>query len=97
MSASALSLANGSGAIDFSDAGFAVYGTDNRVMDGAVMTMRAGDATSDGSVNAADRADTWNFRNQSGYLLSDVDLSGTCNAADRAITWNNRNASAQLP
>ena len=54
-------------------------------------TLWAGDASNDGSINAADRSATWNQRNQSGYLNADVNLDGTTNAADRSITWNNRN------
>ena len=46
-------------------------------------------------VNAGDRSATWNARNQTGYLLEDVDLDGSVNAADRSITWNNRNKIVQ--
>jgi hypothetical protein len=48
-------------------------------------------------VNAADRSNTWNQRNLSGYYGTDVDLSGTVNAADRSSVWNNRNISTQVP
>ena len=59
--------------------------------------LQAGDATSDGAVNAGDRSMAWNERNTAGYLSSDVDLSGSTNAADRSITWNNRNISTEVP
>jgi hypothetical protein len=48
-------------------------------------------------VNAADRSNTWNQRNLSGYYGTDVDLSGTVNAADRSTVWNNRNLTTQVP
>ena len=51
----------------------------------------------EGYVNAADRSLTWNQRNTSGYIESDVDLSGTVNAADRSITWNNKNTFSDVP
>lgn len=55
------------------------------------------DTDGSGTVNAADRSNTWNQRNLSGYYGTDVDLSGTVNAADRSAVWNNRNISTQVP
>jgi len=55
------------------------------------------DTDGSGTVNAADRSNTWNQRNLSGYYGTDVDLSGTVNAADRSTVWNNRNLSTQVP
>ena len=55
------------------------------------------DTDGSGTVNAADRSNTWNQRNLSGYYGTDVDLSGTVNAADRSTVWNNRNISTQVP
>ncbi len=82
---------------DFTDGATPVYGTNARKDDNGVFVLWAGDATGDGTINAADRSETWNNRNITDYLMADVDLSGSCNAADRSITWNNRNTTAQLP
>ena len=75
-----------------------VYGT-NAVKDlgGGYYGIYTGDTDGSGTVNAADRSNTWNQRNVSGYNGSDLDLSGTVNAADRSIVWNNRNYSTQVP
>ena len=59
--------------------------------------LYAGDAYGDGSIDAADRSATWNDRNQTGYLDSDVDLDCGVTASDRSITWNNRNKSSEIP
>lgn len=64
---------------------------------GSTRALWSGDASQEGIINSVDRSLTWNQRNQSGYLNSDVNMSGTTEAADRAMTWNNRNRSAQLP
>ncbi len=56
-----------------------------------------GDATSSGTVDAADRSEVWNDRNQTGYISSDTNLDGTSNASDRSDVWNNRNKTQQLP
>jgi hypothetical protein len=55
------------------------------------------DTDGSGTINAADRSNTWNQRNFSGYFGTDVDLSGAVNAADRSAVWNNRNISTQVP
>ena len=61
------------------------------------MLLWAGDSSADGLVNATDRSDTWNNRNQNGYLNADLNLDGSCNAGDRSIAWNNRNRVGQVP
>ena len=75
-----------------------VYGT-NAVKDlgGGYYGIYTGDTDGSRTINAADRSNTWNQRNVSGYNGSDLDLSGTVNAADRSIVWNNRNTSTQVP
>ncbi len=74
------------------------YGTGGaKEVEPGIWGMWAGDADADGQVNAADRNETWNFRNQVGYLMQDVDLDGQVNAADRNITWNNRNLISLVP
>ena len=74
-----------------------IYGTNARNTTNGVSLLWAGDATGNSSVDAADRSATWNGRNQSGYLLTDLDMDGSCNAADRSVAWNNRNKVGQLP
>ncbi len=93
-SLNAISLGNASlTTLDFTSSATAVVGLNPRKNINGVLLLWAGDATADNIVNASDRAQTWNMRNQSSYLISDVNMDGQCNAADRALTWNNRNKS----
>jgi hypothetical protein len=76
------------------------YGTDTdraKQVETGVYGMNAGDTDGSGTVDASDRSNTWNGRNQSGYLNADCDLSGTVDASDRSITWDNRNKSTSAP
>ncbi len=75
----------------------ALFGTDAAEASTGTQFLWAGDALADGELNAADRSECWNNRNDITYLLSDCDLSGSTDAADRSITWNNRNKMEQLP
>lgn len=59
--------------------------------------MIAGDVSGDDEVSLIDRNNTWNERNQLGYLLDDANLDGECSLIDRNTTWNNRNKIAQKP
>lgn len=96
MSAEPLSL-SGSVSYDFTTAQHQAYGT-NAMMDmDGVYGMIGGDANGSNSISAADRAETWNYRNISGYYDHDVNLSGGTTAADRAMAWNNRNLQSQIP
>ncbi len=61
-----------------------------------VYGMYYGDTDASGTVDASDRAATWNDRNNTGYQDSDCDLSGTVDASDRAATWNNRNVTTHI-
>ncbi len=61
-----------------------------------VYGMYSGDTDASGTVDASDRAATWNDRNNTGYQDSDCDLSGTVDASDRATTWNNRNVTTHI-
>jgi len=82
--------------LDFSDGSASIAGVNPQVdLGNGILASYTGDATLDDQVNAADRSETWNLRNQAGYFLADVNLDGVCNAADRSITWNNRNKVAQ--
>ncbi len=83
--------------IDFTNPTTGTFGTGSQAIQNGIMMLYSADANGDGSVNAADRAITWNDRNQSGYLLSDVNLSGSVNAGDRSLTWNGRNKFTQVP
>jgi hypothetical protein len=74
------------------------YGTNAmKSLSGGYYGVYTADTDGSGTVNAADRSNTWNQRNLSGYYGTDVDLSGTVNAADRSTVWNNRNLSTQVP
>ncbi len=78
--------------IDFTSPSMATYGNGARKeLTPALWGLISGDADNNNIVNASDRSTTWNYRNQTGYLLQDVTLDGTVNAADRSETWNNRN------
>lgn len=54
-------------------------------------TLIVGDTNGNHSIDAADRSNAWNSRNQTNYLKADVNLDGVVNASDRSIIWNNRN------
>ncbi len=97
MTASAVSILAAGSTIDFTSDALATYGSNARKDVNGVMVMWAGDADANGRTDAADRSVTWNERNTTGYLTSDVNVDGQCNAADRSITWNNRNKTSQLP
>ncbi len=82
--------------VDFRN--FPLHGGANAsAMVNGTQALWTGDATLDGSINAADRSSTWNNRNTSGYLLADVTMDGSVNAADRSTTWNNRNRVSLVP
>lgn len=98
MSSSSAFLDYISSQYDFTDSQFKAYGINSMVnLGGGYYGFPAGDSDGSGTVNAADRSNTWNQRNLSGYFGTDVDLSGAVNAADRSIIWNNRNITTQVP
>ncbi len=98
MSNTTFSLSSMSTMIDFSTSPSATYGTNAQINFGnGVLGLWHGDASANNSIEASDRSLTWNSRNQSGYLLSDLNMDGSCTASDRSIAWNNRNKTAQLP
>ena len=59
--------------------------------------MFAGDASSDGRINAADWTLTRLGANQSGYRKDDVTLDGLTNASDRTRTRLNANKATMVP
>ncbi|MEM9820531.1 MAG: hypothetical protein AAF985_05645, partial [Bacteroidota bacterium] len=77
--------------IDFTNSATTVYGsTASRLDLGAgILGLYGADTNASGAVDATDRSNAWNDRNQNGYLNSDCDLNGITNATDRSITWNN--------
>ncbi len=97
MTLAPLPLLNGGSLIDFSDPNLAMYGTNARKTINGIMTLWPGDASADQLIDSFDRSETWNNRNQFGYLTADVDLDGACDSSDRSVVWNNRNKVEQLP
>ncbi len=94
--ANAVSLSASSATlVDFTSAATPVNGTAARKDINGTLVLWAGDANTNNQVDAADRSETWNNRNQTGYLDADVDMSGSVTASDRSITWNNRNKVGQ--
>lgn len=74
-----------------------LFGNNSTKIDDGKQIMWAGDSDTNGSVNAGDRSNVWNDRNQAQYLRTDLTLDGVVNAADRSVGWNNRNLTAQKP
>ena len=98
MTANTVSLSNNPTLYDLTIAQTQAFGTDPmKNLSGGVFGLYTADTDGSGTVNAADRSNTWNQRNLSGYYGTDVDLTGTVNAADRSTVWNNRNISTQVP
>jgi hypothetical protein len=98
MSATAKTLSDNSvTAHDFTAPGQS-YGTGGMVeIETGVWAMWTGDTDQSGTVDANDRSNTWNDRNQIGYKNSDCNLTGSVDANDRSFTWNNRNKYTQVP
>jgi hypothetical protein len=101
MSASTVPLnSSSSTTYDFTTGTGQYYGGDAKLVDTSPTNkygMYKGDTDGSGTVDANDRAATWNDRNDTGYNSSDCCLSGTVDANDRAATWNNRNKSTNVP
>lgn len=64
---------------------------------GAPFGMVAGDANSDGIINAVDRVAVNNASGSQGYLLPDASLDGIVNAVDRVMVRNNTFRVTQVP
>ncbi len=64
---------------------------------GNVAALVAGDAWSDGIINARDRVKSRQQLFQTGYQDSDVNLDGTVNATDRTVIRNNTFWVTQVP
>jgi hypothetical protein len=97
MSVGIVALPNGT-VFDFTASGQA-YGSTTPTVAVAtgVYAMWCGDTDASGKVDVTDRTNTWNDRNNLGYLDDDTDLSGKVDVTDRTNTWNNRNVLTQVP
>jgi len=98
MSSNTVQISENSSVYDFTDSQLKAYGLNPMIdMGEGVYGAYTADTDGSGVVNAADRSNTWNDRNLSGYYGTDVDLSGVVNAFDRSTVWNNRNIITQVP
>ncbi len=97
MTPAANTLSRTATVIDFS--GGNTYGGTNvqKLLPDGNYGLYSADVDASGSINAADRSETWNNRNTTGYIQADATLDGSCNAADRSETWNNRNKATAIP
>ncbi len=86
---------------DFTDAASKAYGTNALVSLGnGKWGMYAGRAENLGTpqtIDADDRLEVWEDRNQYGYIQTDVTLDGNVDAQDRSQVWNNRDIASQVP
>ena len=98
MSSISVLLTDSTPLYNFTNSQSKAYGVNAMVdLGGGYFGAYTADTDGSGTVNAADRSNTWNQRNLSGYYGTDVDLSGIVNADDRSEVWNNRNISTQVP
>ncbi len=96
MSATPILLNNTAG-LSFDFTTTAAHGTDAQKVLGSINVFYESDINGSGTVDAADRSNIWNNRNQTGYILEDTNMNGTCDAAERSQAWNNRNKSSKVP
>lgn len=83
------------GSYDFTALG--AFGGGLKTLPNGAFAMYVGDVNHDGFVNAGDRSELWNAKNQAGYVPHDTSLDGVCNASDRSQCWNNRNQLSLIP
>ncbi len=62
-----------------------------------VFCLNEADYDQNGAIDAADRSEAWNHKNETGYIVYDSNFDGECNAAERSVVWNNRNKLSQVP
>ncbi len=72
-------------------------GDAQKLITAGVFGLYEGDYEADELISATDRSISWNFRNQTGYIVQDSNFDGTCNASERSQTWNNRNTFSKVP
>ncbi len=101
MSANPLVLSGGVYNYNFTTASSQVYGgtAATKQLSPGVWGMIAGDANSDGIINANDKTDFWSIlAGKSGYLTGDYNLDGAVGNKDKNDFWNvNLNTSSQVP
>ena len=83
--------------IDFTDDSIQTYGNDAQNLLSGKLVMVGGDADGSGIVDAGDRSEAWNNRQDQTYKITDCSLNGATEALDRSIIWNSRNKQSQLP
>ncbi len=88
----AVNLVNGVNTLNFTNNSIPLLGTNPlQQIETGVYGLYSGDMYGQGSIDATDRSDVWNYRNVTGYNIFDCNMNGTVDATDRSITWNNRN------
>ncbi|MEL6650930.1 MAG: malectin domain-containing carbohydrate-binding protein [Bacteroidota bacterium] len=103
MNASPVALSDlASVSLDFSDPGFAVYGTNSRRILNGKALLWSGDANYDGVINAVDYNQYWLPQNGQPYQYfnsrADFNLDGVINAVDMINFWRvNNSRIEQLP
>ncbi|MCB0685961.1 MAG: NPCBM/NEW2 domain-containing protein [Saprospiraceae bacterium] len=83
--------------LDFTDGSITTYGTNAQNLLNGKLVMVGGDADGSGIIDAADRSEAWNNRQDQTYKTTDCSLNGATEALDRGIIWNSRNRKSQMP
>ena len=99
MSASPINLSATSTTVDFTDGSTPTFGAgaQHTIPGTSLYYMWCGDSNSDGAVDAVDRSNLWNDRDQSGYLPTDINCDGQVGAPDRSAAWNTRDTFTKVP
>lgn len=98
MSASKISLTNGSSQYDFTSGQSKAYGTNPmKEVTTGIFAMTGGDANSSRIITAADRTEIRGTLSLSNYISADTNLSGIVTAADLNVTLLNFNKTSQVP
>jgi Concanavalin A-like lectin/glucanases superfamily/Ig-like domain CHU_C associated len=87
-----VALTTGVNTLNFTNNSIPMVGTNPlKQVETGVYGLYSGDLYGQGSIDAGDRSDVWNYRNVTGYNNFDCNMNGTVDAIDRSIVWNNRN------
>jgi Concanavalin A-like lectin/glucanases superfamily/Metallo-peptidase family M12/Ig-like domain CHU_C associated len=88
----AVALTTGVNTLNFTNNSIPMVGTNPlKQVEAGVYGLYSGDLYGQGSIDAGDRSDVWNYRNVTGYNNFDCNMNGTVDATDRSNVWNNRN------
>ncbi|MEZ5198256.1 MAG: C25 family cysteine peptidase [Bacteroidales bacterium] len=90
ISATAVTMVDGSYTYDFSNGENKVYGGSlaHKMMAPGVWAMFSGDGMCDGEVDNKDKNDIWELQNNTnGYFSGDMNLDGFVDMMDNAATW----------